>query len=132
MTPKYVSRREMLKALLAAGGGLTAAAFLPARWIKPVVESGILPAHAATSVCTVITKLYDWNSQDGCDSTGWQSYNKFCTATAPTEDQVVTDTQYDGTPYDYTYKGAGVDLYGWANPGPGFYYLEEDPSENCG
>ncbi len=46
-----VNRREALKALAAAGGALTAAAFLPGRWTKPLVESGVLPAHAQGSVC---------------------------------------------------------------------------------
>ena len=44
-----VSRREILKALAAGGGALAAAAFLPGRWAKPVVESGVLPAHAQSS-----------------------------------------------------------------------------------
>ncbi len=41
-----LSRREMLKTL-AAGSGALAAAFLPERWAKPVVQTGVLPAHAA-------------------------------------------------------------------------------------
>ena len=49
MSPEKISRRKALKALAAAAGGLGAAAFLPAKWVKPVVESGVLPAHAATS-----------------------------------------------------------------------------------
>ncbi|GAB4423992.1 MAG: hypothetical protein Kow0031_02770 [Anaerolineae bacterium] len=39
----------MLKAL-AAGGATAAAALLPERWISPVVEVGVLPAHAQTSL----------------------------------------------------------------------------------
>src|SRR5688572_23142029 len=43
-----LSRRQALKALLAAGGaaGLSA---LPERWETPVLEIGLLPAHAQTS-----------------------------------------------------------------------------------
>lgn len=41
-----VSRRQLLKALLAAGGALTAASLLPGEWSRPVVEIGVLPAHA--------------------------------------------------------------------------------------
>ena len=41
-----LSRRELLKALAAAGGALGAAAFLPGKWTKPLVEAGVLPAHA--------------------------------------------------------------------------------------
>ncbi len=46
-----INRREALKALAAAGGALTAAAFLPGQWAKPLVESGVLPAHAQGSAC---------------------------------------------------------------------------------
>ena len=41
-----LNRRELLKILAASGGGLVAAAFLPAKWLKPVVHAGVLPAHA--------------------------------------------------------------------------------------
>jgi len=49
MLQRPISRREMLKILLAAGGGLSAAAFLPAQWLKPMVSTGVLPAHARAS-----------------------------------------------------------------------------------
>jgi hypothetical protein len=45
-----LSRRELLKALAAAGGALGAAAFLPGKWIKPLVEAGVLPAHAQSTM----------------------------------------------------------------------------------
>lgn len=41
-----LTRRELLKTLAAAGGALAAAAMLPGKWIKPVVQAGVLPAHA--------------------------------------------------------------------------------------
>jgi hypothetical protein len=43
--PEQISRRRLLKALTAAGGAL-AASLLPGEWAKPVVEVGVLPAHA--------------------------------------------------------------------------------------
>ena len=43
---KNLNRRELLKILAASGGGLVAGAFLPEGWIKPVIEAGVLPAHA--------------------------------------------------------------------------------------
>ena len=43
---KALSRREVLKTLAAAGSAIGAAAFLPAKWAKPVIEAGVLPAHA--------------------------------------------------------------------------------------
>lgn len=44
-----ISRRQLLKALVAAGGGLAASLFLPQRWVSPAVEVGVLPAHAQIS-----------------------------------------------------------------------------------
>jgi hypothetical protein len=41
-----INRREIIKVLVASGGALTAAAFLPGRWAKPIVGAGVLPAHA--------------------------------------------------------------------------------------
>jgi hypothetical protein len=43
--PEQISRRRLLKALAAAGGAI-AASLLPGEWAKPVVEVGVLPAHA--------------------------------------------------------------------------------------
>jgi len=47
------SRRRALKALV-AGGALGSASLLPERWLKPVVESVVVPAHAqlSPSACT--------------------------------------------------------------------------------
>lgn len=48
-----ISRRELLKALAASSTALAAAAFLPAKWISPVVDGGVLPGHAqASNICT--------------------------------------------------------------------------------
>jgi hypothetical protein len=46
---KQLSRRQALKTILAAGGGVTAASFIPSQWLKPVVRSGVLPVHAQAS-----------------------------------------------------------------------------------
>ena len=91
MKQETLSRRKMLKTLVAAGGAVGAASFLPEKWLKPVVQSGVLPAHAAASVvCTYKTVLYDWN--EDCD--GWESYNEFCEATAPYEGKEIVDNQF--------------------------------------
>ena len=52
-----LSRRELLKALAAAGGALGAAAFLPGKWTKPLVEAGVLPAHAQGTQILEIDRL---------------------------------------------------------------------------
>jgi hypothetical protein len=44
-----VSRRRLLKALAVAGGGVAATLLLPAKWLKPIVEVGVLPVHAQVS-----------------------------------------------------------------------------------
>lgn len=49
---QQISRRRLLKALTAAGGVL-AASMLPGKWAKPVVEVGVLPAHAQVTAETV-------------------------------------------------------------------------------
>jgi hypothetical protein len=45
------SRRKVLKSIARGGGAVAAAKALPERWLKPVVESVLLPAHAQTSGC---------------------------------------------------------------------------------
>ena len=49
-----LSRRELLKVLTAAGGAVGAAAFLPTKWSKPLVEAGVLPAHAQGSMIPIL------------------------------------------------------------------------------
>jgi hypothetical protein len=53
-----ISRRELLKLLAASGGAMAAAAFLPASWTRPLVQSGVLPAHAQAS-CIVEAEVTD-------------------------------------------------------------------------
>ena len=45
-----ITRREALKVLAATAGSLTALAFVPDRWVKPVMGAGFLPAHAQSSL----------------------------------------------------------------------------------
>lgn len=41
-----LGRRQLLKALAASSGAVAASSLLPGKWAKPVVEVGLLPAHA--------------------------------------------------------------------------------------
>jgi hypothetical protein len=51
MTSKQIlSRREALMVLAATGGAAAASLLLPEKWVQPVVEAGILPAHAQSSI----------------------------------------------------------------------------------
>ena len=52
---KTVSRRQLLKTLIAAGGAVTASTLLPGEWAEPVVEIGVLPAHAQASPTPSVT-----------------------------------------------------------------------------
>lgn len=45
-------RRQLLSLL---GGGTVIALTVPTSWVKPVISSVVLPAHAQTSLCTVDT-----------------------------------------------------------------------------
>ncbi|MDM8518665.1 twin-arginine translocation signal domain-containing protein [Anaerolineales bacterium HSG6] len=48
-----LGRRDLLKALAATSGAVVAASVLPGRWTQPIIESGVLPAHAQGSVVTI-------------------------------------------------------------------------------
>lgn len=49
MSHKEISRRQLLKVMIASGGAVITASMLPGRWMKPFVSTGVLPAHAQTS-----------------------------------------------------------------------------------
>ena len=44
-----VGRRQLLKAIIAAGGTVAASALLSSRWVRPIIKVGQLPAHAQGS-----------------------------------------------------------------------------------
>jgi len=44
-----LSRRRLLKTLLAAGGATAVSTLVPSKWSKPLIEVGVLPAHAPVS-----------------------------------------------------------------------------------
>ena len=48
--PQALSRGEMLKVISAMGMAITASSLAPEQWIKPVVEAGVVPAHAQSSL----------------------------------------------------------------------------------
>ena len=43
------SRRKLLKSIAAGSGAVVAGKSLPENWVRPVVDSVVLPAHAQTS-----------------------------------------------------------------------------------
>jgi hypothetical protein len=52
MIHKPTSRRTVLKSMLATGGAIVGISFLPEKWTRPVVRTGVLPVHASTSTPT--------------------------------------------------------------------------------
>lgn len=48
-TEKSMSRRKAVRAIVIGGGVVTGAKGLPSEWAAPVVNSVILPSHAATT-----------------------------------------------------------------------------------
>lgn len=48
--PKKLSRRDAIK-LLGAAAGASVLVNLPSKWSTPELASGVLPAHAQTSLC---------------------------------------------------------------------------------
>ena len=88
-----ISRGEAIKALAAAGGALTAGAFLPARWTRPLVESGVLPAHAQASCLYVLS----YNPEPGlCCPIDADTFVKFTWTPAGTPDNF--SLYYGGVP----------------------------------
>jgi hypothetical protein len=59
---KKITRREALKALTAAGGAVLTGAMLPDKWAKPVVGSGVLPAHAQASASFILVECEFYQS----------------------------------------------------------------------
>ena len=58
-TNKKLNRREALK-LLGTAAGASLLAGLPAKWSKPSVTSGHLPAHAQISGLTFVSGIFVW------------------------------------------------------------------------
>jgi hypothetical protein len=52
-----LSRRQLLKIMSATGGVLATSAFLPNKWLSPMVEIGLLPAHAQATGDLTISDL---------------------------------------------------------------------------
>ena len=44
-----LSRRKVLKALTAVGGAVAATNLMPGKWTSPIIDLGVLPAHAQTN-----------------------------------------------------------------------------------
>ena len=55
---RTVGRRQLLKVLIAAGGAVTTSAVLSSKWIRPIVEVGVLPPHAQVTYTPTPTPTF--------------------------------------------------------------------------
>ena len=55
---RTVGRRQLLRVLITAGGAVTTSVVLSSKWIRPIVEAGVLPAHAQVTHTPTPTR---WN-----------------------------------------------------------------------
>lgn len=68
---KTVSRRQLLKAISAAGGAVAATTLLPNEWTPPIVETGALPIHAQASPAIIAGNLQKtFDSLNSCTTSG--------------------------------------------------------------
>ena len=47
--PNQLSRRKLIKLLTGTGGAVAASALVPAKWVSPVVKTGVVPVHAVAT-----------------------------------------------------------------------------------
>jgi hypothetical protein len=74
------SRRRLLKIIVATGGAAAVSTVLPGTWLKPVIETGVLPAHAALSDFGVdITNLLISDAGAGSQDAGAAAYDRSAT-----------------------------------------------------
>jgi hypothetical protein len=67
MQTKLINRRTLLKGIVAGAGGIAASSFLPEKWVKPVISSGVLPVHAQASggaLGTISGRLFERGTID--------------------------------------------------------------------
>jgi len=64
-----LNRRRLLKGLAAAGGAAAASALLPAKWSKPAVSVGVLPAHAQVTGAPDLLVQLCWSEPIDLDVT---------------------------------------------------------------
>jgi len=76
------SRRRLLKQLTTAGGAAATLQALPAAWVRPMVQSTILPAHAQmTGVAYFGTELSNESFSDS--DRGFKWFDKLADAVVP-------------------------------------------------
>jgi hypothetical protein len=138
MAQKPVSRRTLLKTILAGGAAVSSSAFLPKKWVKPVVESGVLPVHAQVSgtgnISGTVRNPVASNMDEGgiaYTSVGRKSHRK-------AKAQVVAGQTINlymggtttGTPYKTTLTDA-AGRYEFLNLPPGLYTVCWQDVEQC-
>jgi len=67
---KQMGRRDALKILTASAGAVLGAAALPGEWMKPVVETGVLPVHAQASGTIFLPRAFEDYGVSGLGENG--------------------------------------------------------------
>ena len=66
--PAQITRNQFLKILVAGGGASAVAAFLPGKWLKPIVKVGVLPVHAQSTFTLTVSGLEITDSSMGLNT----------------------------------------------------------------
>jgi len=113
-TGKKLNRREVLKTLAAGSGALAAAAFLPSKWSKPVIQAGVLPAHAQAS-CNITLEFIRVGRCGSCPG-GNEAYVHYTPSGSP---PTSVNTYYGGlgVPSNLVLDTAGYFYLYFALPG---------------
>jgi hypothetical protein len=118
-----LGRRQLLKVLGATGAIVSAQMLLPRSWTSPVVDVGVLPAHATTSnpgTCTGSQTARATANADGTVTLTWSNFAESVEIWRKTSteqdhrigkvDQPITTftdfTAQKGNYYTYTVKGS--------------------------
>lgn len=96
-SPKKLTRRDAIK-ILSAAAGASVLANLPSKWSSPELTSGVLPAHAQTSVILYSLVCSSNINILVTDVGNSQHTGTFSASLTPTTPDVSVDYQIDITP----------------------------------
>jgi len=93
------SRRKLLKSIAAGSGAVVAGKSLPESWTKPVINSIVLPAHAATTSQSLCEIHIDVSAAAGHDLVFWVCPEG---GSSPDADCIADEESYGDGPYSFS------------------------------